>query len=283
LRYAQKHLGKEVRNFTKLLDEQMGVKVFMLLGYKDEAGDIVRSKSVYIPPFQLSYSIPFRAETQGPASDRFNHTFEAHGKKVWDKWDQHLMNNWKGQTVRSITCQASHFVSEIEGEGSEDGSDDKEEKKPLRYDKSLPYQLGSNGDGWPILPGQKDLRLSKLKDLIRSFITMTYRTWKNNYRNVISQNHQDVLPTTNMLLCLGQSLQKILINILIRMIPQKELPSKTLPSCVSRSYRQSIPCGSTDKSRASLHFNSRMCCQNTGGKHPFHQRGKARPKLLRNM
>src|SRR5208283_2763427 len=96
-------------------------------------------------------------------------------------------------------------------------------------------------------------------------------------------NHQDVLPTTNMLLCLGQSLQKILINILIRMIPQKELPSKTLPSCVSRSYRQSIPCGSTDKSRASLHFNSRMCCQNTGGKHPFHQRGKARPKPLRNM
>jgi hypothetical protein len=51
LRYAEKHLGKEVRNFTKLLDEQMGVKVFMLLGYKDEAGDIVRSKSVYMPSF----------------------------------------------------------------------------------------------------------------------------------------------------------------------------------------------------------------------------------------
>ena len=91
------------------------------------------------------------------------------------------------QQLERSDCQINNLPSisfghsEIASQGGEDDSDDEEDKKPLRYDKSLPYQLDSNDDGWPILPGRKDLRLSKLKDLIRSFVTMTYRTCKNNY------------------------------------------------------------------------------------------------------
>jgi hypothetical protein len=43
-RNAEKRLGKEIKSFTKLLDEQMGAKVFMLVGFRDESGEIHRAK-----------------------------------------------------------------------------------------------------------------------------------------------------------------------------------------------------------------------------------------------
>ena len=115
-----------------------------------------------------------RAETPGAASDRFTHTFDAYGKTVWQKWDKHLIESWQGELVCLVTeCLPTHFPGN--GDDDEKNSSDEDADKPKpRYDKSLPYELQKNDDGWPILPHTEDLRLSKLKDMIRSFITITY-------------------------------------------------------------------------------------------------------------
>lgn len=43
-----------------------------------------------------------------------------------------------------------------------------------RKDKSIPWSLESNEDGWPVLPEEDNLRAPDLKDIVRSFITLTY-------------------------------------------------------------------------------------------------------------
>jgi hypothetical protein len=39
----------------------------------------------------------------------------------------------------------------------------------------VPWPLNSDEDGWPLLPGLKELRLVQIKDIVRSFLTLIYR------------------------------------------------------------------------------------------------------------
>jgi hypothetical protein len=47
--------------------------------------------------------------------------------------------------------------------------------KAGRSDKSVPWPLKSNGDGLPIFPPIKDRTLPEIKQIVRSFLTLTYR------------------------------------------------------------------------------------------------------------
>jgi hypothetical protein len=42
-------------------------------------------------------------------------------------------------------------------------------------DGSVPWNLGTDQDGWPILPIELALPLRHLKEILRSFVTITYR------------------------------------------------------------------------------------------------------------
>jgi len=47
-RQADKHFAKIAKKFTDLVYKQMGVQVFMLVGYQNSEGDFVRSKYVFM-------------------------------------------------------------------------------------------------------------------------------------------------------------------------------------------------------------------------------------------
>jgi hypothetical protein len=41
-------------------------------------------------------------------------------------------------------------------------------------DVSVPWELATDAQGWPLLPLELALPLQKLKEIIRSFVTLTY-------------------------------------------------------------------------------------------------------------
>jgi hypothetical protein len=45
-RRATQELGTVIKRFTDELEEQMGVKLFILAGYRDAEGEVTRTKSV---------------------------------------------------------------------------------------------------------------------------------------------------------------------------------------------------------------------------------------------
>ncbi len=47
-RQADKHFINVAKKFTEEIYKQMGVKVFMLVGYQNTEGDLVRAKLVYL-------------------------------------------------------------------------------------------------------------------------------------------------------------------------------------------------------------------------------------------
>lgn len=48
-------------------------------------------------------------------------------------------------------------------------------RKSVSTDKSVPWHLESDGEGWPILPDANTYSLTEVKDIIRSFLTLIYR------------------------------------------------------------------------------------------------------------
>jgi hypothetical protein len=61
----------------------------------------------------------------------------------------------------------------------DDSSDGKVKKRGKNFDKSLPYDLDVDEDGWPIVPEGDKVSLQRLKDIVRSFLTVTYRKYFN--------------------------------------------------------------------------------------------------------
>jgi hypothetical protein len=47
--------------------------------------------------------------------------------------------------------------------------------KPGPTDKSVPWPLRRDADGLPILPAIKDRTLPQIKQIVRSFLSLTYR------------------------------------------------------------------------------------------------------------
>jgi hypothetical protein len=58
----------------------------------------------------------------------------------------------------------------------EEGDDDNAPSLPV--DKSVPWPLESDEDGWPLLPSLKELSLVQIKDIVRSFLTIIYSEFR---------------------------------------------------------------------------------------------------------
>ena len=97
-RNAANRLGQEVKRFLKKADEEMGAKIFMLVGFKNQDGVIQRAKfsHLFILLKKVSTFCSHRAETDGPGDQRFTHDFLSHGKAVWQQWETHLLGIWQG-------------------------------------------------------------------------------------------------------------------------------------------------------------------------------------------
>lgn len=74
-------------------------------------------------------------------------------------------------------------VTESVEENDKESIEGDAENSSFKFDKSLPFTLQTDAEGWPMLPEGDNLRLSKLKEVIRSFITMTYSEWEENERD----------------------------------------------------------------------------------------------------
>lgn len=84
---------KVAKQFMDLAYKQMGVHVFMLVGYRDSEGNAVKAKCVDCPSvLPVRHLIQFRLETDSsiPVRNQFTGMFEKFGGEVWDKWDQFL-------------------------------------------------------------------------------------------------------------------------------------------------------------------------------------------------
>jgi hypothetical protein len=68
-------------------------------------------------------------------------------------------------------------VSSDKAGDNDDGDNSSDDAPSHRYDKSAPYELYTDENGWPIIPEEETLPLTTLRDLIRSIVTVTYREW----------------------------------------------------------------------------------------------------------
>ena len=59
----------------------------------------------------------------------------------------------------------------------EDDSDGKKRRRSRSFDKGVPYELKVDEAKWPILPNTDGVSLAILKDIVRSFLTLTYREY----------------------------------------------------------------------------------------------------------
>jgi hypothetical protein len=63
----------------------------------------------------------------------------------------------------------------IKDDEEDSDGDNSRARRAAPKDKSVTWPLGLDQDGWPILPAGGDLSTSDLKDIVRSFVTLTYR------------------------------------------------------------------------------------------------------------
>jgi hypothetical protein len=66
-------------------------------------------------------------------------------------------------------------MTEEDSDDDESDGEHARKKKAVRMDKSVTWSLQLDDEGWPILPPSGDLTTPDLKDIIRSFLTLTYR------------------------------------------------------------------------------------------------------------
>jgi hypothetical protein len=96
------------------------------------------------------------------------------GENVWKEWDKYLGSIWIGMHIASYLCMYVEYT-DVLIEKPEDNAVD-EEPGFLRRgtDPSIPWDLPTDEDGSPILLLQLELPLPQLKEILRSFMTITY-------------------------------------------------------------------------------------------------------------
>ena len=99
--------------------------------------------------------------------------FKKHGQDVWEKWDEHLNKLFDGERVRQD--HLIHYTDEIIQPAQPD--DEEADGRAPTIDKSVPFVLETDDEGWPLLPSAEDITLVRMKDIIRSYLTMIYREW----------------------------------------------------------------------------------------------------------
>lgn len=73
--------------------KQMGVHIFMLVGYRNSNGDVVKAKYVnnaYHVKLVSSQSPRVETDTFTPSNTNFTPIFTKVGGDVWNQWDKHL-------------------------------------------------------------------------------------------------------------------------------------------------------------------------------------------------
>jgi hypothetical protein len=119
-RQAAKHLGDVAHKFIQDLERQMGVHIFMLVGYKDQEGRMCRTKSVTFQRLTSTSSLnefpnEFRFETEGSApAKRFSTIFNKVGQKTWEAWDDHLHEIGEGSSVYITPLMLLHFCYSVQ-------------------------------------------------------------------------------------------------------------------------------------------------------------------------
>ena len=129
---------------------------------------------------EMLFQILSRIQTPRPASGGFKEIFNKVGGKVSEAWDAYLRDVWEGRSMNIV-----HFKGCTDNNAdSSDCSPGEGQKKSLskeyssrkEYDASVPWHLPIDKDGWPILPLELALPLPRLKEIIQSFLTITYHT-----------------------------------------------------------------------------------------------------------
>jgi hypothetical protein len=164
--------------FIKTGAEQMGVELFVLAGYRNEDGVLMKARyDVICGSCEILPMILNRFETKHAGDEpKFSKNFKTHGREVWDKWDEYLHEKFDGECrffVSVIRYNDNHLFPTAE---QEEGDDDNAPSLPV--DKSVPWPLESDEDGWPLLPSLKELSLVQIKDIARSFLTIIYSEFR---------------------------------------------------------------------------------------------------------
>jgi hypothetical protein len=115
----------------------------------------------------------FRIQTPGPSTGGFKERFEKVGSEVWKEWDNYLGDTWNGNKQWLIKICTDRI---LDGSGNKSFSEEPENGLLSKStDASVPWDLQTDSDGWPILPLELGLPLPQLKEILRSFLTLTYR------------------------------------------------------------------------------------------------------------
>jgi hypothetical protein len=104
---AHQKFGSFADEFLSYAQKQMGVHIFMVIGYKNEKGEIVRAKyGLSLPHLSRTLIALFiRLETPQPhpAHPKFLPQFNKVGEEVWKEWDCFL-DKANGQFLSEMPC-----------------------------------------------------------------------------------------------------------------------------------------------------------------------------------
>jgi hypothetical protein len=104
-----------------------------------------------------------------PASKTFTPIFNTVGGATWDAFDTFLAES-SGMT---FSCLLNDCHKQIAAADAEDAPD--AQAKVVTSDRSVPWQLKCDKEGFPILPSSEQRSLPDIKQIIRSFLTLNYR------------------------------------------------------------------------------------------------------------
>ena len=139
-------------------------------------------------------------------------------------------------------------------------------------DKSVPYQLEVDDEGWPLLPSSKEITLQDIKQIVRSYVTLIYRACMS--LQVIVQNvssHpglQARLPTMPRLMSLGLRYSPIQTSSSAHSISLRMLPFARYPGCEQRSSSPVSSSGPGPRGKDTYLSASVRCALRTSGSLP---------------
>jgi hypothetical protein len=127
-------------------------------------------------------------------------------------------------------------------------------------DNSIPWNLPTNSDGWPILPLELDLSLPQLKEILRSFVTITYRELALNLMlNLLPITfYQAIVQTTKEFLFLGNRYMMIPASLSHVIIFLRACSFENPPRCTLKKFTSSLLFSSEDMRLVKKCFGSNM-------------------------
>ena len=157
--------------FMKSVSDQMGVKLFVLAGFRNEEGEAMKMRYGSVIILIDICSMPGQDLKQNMLT--IPQSFRSYSRST---------GNMCGRNGINISMTCSKVSSLFYGHLIHDSNPllaaapDQEEtdiKGPVT-DKSVRFSLEIGDDGWPLLPDSSDITLPQMKDIVRSYLTMIY-------------------------------------------------------------------------------------------------------------